>query len=670
MNEDYLLQQCSSPSPAARSEALESLAYRDRGAGAARIQTALGSDPDEGVRLTALKLLHGLGGSWAVQAVLEALADESPTVRREAEVSAGQIDSNALSTAAASLPAPLAARAQSVLSARGADQSARVQPRHRSPLPGDRVDGTVSRRVQRPVLPLPANAAEVRQWSRQCLDGSPNQRVKAATCLAQGFVKLPDLRPEDKDRLLELWAADCPVVGPTMAGILLNTGYRCVSPPRPTKQWAPTAPVPELTAKAQAVRHHHPEPREFIAHIGGGEEERCAAMHWLSQSGCREARGVLVERVLRDSSAAVAAAAADALVSMPPEDAVEELHRMVVAVTGRGRAPLQQLQRAARPRGPDLVDRVKVVLGSPAVHWHGKDLPADYDLRRVARSVSRLLASLMDPGLNALLDALTRSAEWDLRCIAAQALAATGAVHLTPLVEQLNGPDAAAQVLSAWVLARRRDDAADGALAAAMSSGNVLVRRTAALRLASCRSSEPLLAGLRDPDYVVRWLATQAGARAGTPVEALVEALDDRHPEIRYAAAPVLLLTPDYEHRIESWLAPNYGSLRAHAGRLQLFSGAESLERRRDLALDARAALAERVVATYSLRHDPLAQVLLPLLQLLYDRRPLVRHAAASALSELAPPAGAQCLSEIATHDNAPCVKAAAAQALKATATP
>lgn len=636
MSEDYLLRECSAPDPATRSEALENLAYRDGSAAARHLWTAFARDRDERVRLKAMELLWLLGGDDARRAVCQARCDRSALVRKAAVA--------------------LIAESNGRLLAAFAEEFARSQKRRQ---PSSRADRSGKSTIP---PPLSASIFDIDRWSRQCLEGPPGERVKAAECLSKAFVRLGDLPNECQFSLTSRWAADCPIIGPAMAGVMLNTSH----PPFPRRtaqrQCPQTAPVPELVAKAEMVWQRHREPRELLEHIGGSEEERCAAIHWLGQSGCPEARDVVVERVLRDNSAAVAAAAASALASLPIEDPLADL---------RGRRSLAEFQTAAAQRGARVEERLGAVLLEAPERWHGKPLPAGYDLPLVAEAVSRLLASRGSPGLDLVVQALAQSPEWVVRVGAARALVdADRAAVVAGLVPLLGSEDTAGQVLATWVLSRRSDELSLNALAKALDSPQVLVRRTAALGLWAQGARVRLVVRLTDPDYVVRWLAVQAASRLGQRIDELKDALDDPHPEVTRAAAPVLLMMPDRERRIECWNTGSNDDLRPLAARLQRLSGPEPLQVRLARASDAKTVLAERVIATYSLRGDPPAQVLLPLLRLLYDRLPLVRHAAALALKELAPTAAATCLGEIAESDRAAVVKEAAQQALKAAACP
>ncbi len=626
MSEDYLLRECSDPDPATRSEALENLAYRDGPAAAKHLRTALARDRDERVRLKALELLWGLGGNDARRAVSQAFGDSSAVVQQKA-----------------------------------------------MDLPQERNRIRLAARI------------DIDRWSRQCLEGTPGERVEAAECLSKAFVRLTDLPPQFEDRLVERWASGCPTmrsamagfmlndvaaldlpgnlatVGPVIASVALNTDQQTAAKPTAQAQRPPVSPSSQALAKVQAVWHHHPEPRKFLAHLGGEEQERCAGVHWLGQSGHVGAADVLVERVLYDNSSAVAATSASALGGMPTEDLLAPL---------RGGGKLAERQAAFAQQGPPLEERLGAVLLDAPERWHGRPLPSGYDLPLVAEAVARLFASRGSPGLDHVVQALAQSTAWDVRLAAAQALIHSERAAVVGLVELLNGKDAAGQVLAAWVLARRSDEQSLSALAKAMDSSSVLVRRIATLGLVHRGEGRRLVVRVSDPDYVVRCLATEVAVQMGQQLDTLRDALDDPHPEVIRAASAALLMVPDHDHRIAQWTREGSNSMRSLAARLQHLSGPESLERRRDLAFEANAALAERVMATYSLRHGPLAQVLLPLLRLLYDRLPLVRHAAALALKELAPMAAAACLREIAESDRATVVKKTAQQALKATATP
>ncbi|NUQ00053.1 MAG: HEAT repeat domain-containing protein [Armatimonadetes bacterium] len=646
MGEDYLLRQCSDPNADTRCEALESLAYRDRAAAAGTLQEALHADAESHVRLTALRLLCSLGGALAVQAIREGLDDDCPTVRREAERVLDGLPDDALQQAMRDLPVSLQDQVQSLGNRRTpTTKSERLQAH----APHADRPSNAGRRA----IPLPPSATDVRMWSQQCLHGTPAQRVSAATLLASTYVQVLDLPAE----LITLWEADDPVAVPVVAGVFLNSGYECLQP-QPTDTASIRNPAASGSeARCEAIWGQHPCPRDFLAHVGGAEIDRRAALFWLVRRHHPDTREVLLERLERDSSAAVAAAAAEALALLPPEDPMGGL---------KGRRSLAEFQALATHRGPCLVDRLYAILVEPPDRWHGKPLPAGYHLNTVATTVAQLLAVQGQQGLTALVKVVAQAPCWSHRTAGARALVEAGESATQLLIGLLRRPDQACQVLAAWALARQRHSAAASALTQALNSPNVLVRRIATQRLATRGPLGPVYDCLTDPDYVVRWLATRAATHTGVHVDKLIDALDDGHPEICHAAAPALMVAPEPERRLASWLASDSPSLRARAARLQSLLGPESIEERLSLALNTKSRLVERVVSTYSLGHASAAMGLLALLRLLYDRQPFVRHAAARALSTFGARLAYPYLREVAEGDPVQFVRAAAQHTLRA----
>lgn len=697
MGEDRLREQCHSRHGPTRGQGMRRLAQRDGEKASSVLSERLKHDPEADLRRVAFDLLWELGGLPAVQGVLEAYDDETADIRGLARDRLRALSNDELREAAQWLGMESSAQVVRFLADRG-DRASIPLLEELSQGPESLVQHAALRALRQLRAPhtrtKPSNAqntppAELSQPTRNAaravasaptlrvdererlvqllLKGSPAARVEAALRLAGDTTNRVDLDRGVEECLIVPCEADDPLIGPVVDGFRLNRGRLGLKRCR-YKVTTRTEVSDDLRAEVERSWRSNPSPRSLLDRFAGTEAGRCAAVARLGQEDHPEARGLLLKRLECEPSSDVAVHAARALGGLGPEDRLQALRGQTDAVS------FAEFKDQAGQVQCDMVGRLRLVLAEPMPHWHKGTVQSGYDLAAVQTAVAETLTECGADGRDALLCSVKEGATWSGRVAAARALVGFDSRTTACLRQVYDEGDPPARVLATWVLARWREDDGVALLLEWLSTAeNVIVRRLAAGALCRRRAYHTLAAHCSDADHLVRWLAVTAAMRSDPSRELVEAALQDPHVAVRRAVASALLLIPQPALALRNWtglphadwpglswaakqLAPLLEGLELPPVRV-VTSGVQMDGERLETPL--------RVLATYGLRRLPVASVTLPLLQLLYDSEPLVRHAAALALRQIEAGPATACLRELSERDSVACVREAAAAALK-----